>query len=151
MRWAILTPYRSVRWDGQALTFGEGAVRTQVPADDAQETLWRTYYAHIFNPARLNPTMMRQEMPQKYWKNLPEATLLPELIRDAGMRVREMAERAPEPVRRRCRQRLRHCRKRQPKAWRSCALPHAIAGVANCGSRQRKRCSAKDPTMRRSW
>ncbi|CEI35660.1 UdgX family uracil-DNA binding protein [Xanthomonas citri pv. citri] len=101
MRWAILTPYRSVRWDGQALTFGEGAVRTQVPADDAQETLWRTYYAHIFNPARLNPTMMRQEMPQKYWKNLPEATLLPELIRDAGMRVREMAERAPEPVRRR--------------------------------------------------
>lgn len=101
MRWAILTPYRSVRWDGQALAFGEGAVRTQVPADDAQETLWRTYYAHIFNPARLNPTMMRQEMPQKYWKNLPEATLLPELIREAGVRVREMAERAPEPVRRR--------------------------------------------------
>ncbi|WAT15368.1 UdgX family uracil-DNA binding protein [Xanthomonas fragariae] len=101
MRWAILTPYRSVRWDGEALTFGEGAVRTQVPADDAQETLWRTYYAHIFNPARLNPTMMRQEMPQKYWKNLPEAVLLPELIREAGMRVREMAERAPEPVRRR--------------------------------------------------
>ncbi|NJC46172.1 UdgX family uracil-DNA binding protein [Xanthomonas arboricola] len=101
MRWAILTPYRSVRWDGDALTFGEGAVRTQVPADDAQETLWRTYYAHIFNPARLNPTMMRQEMPQKYWKNLPEASLLPELIREAGVRVREMAERAPEPVRRR--------------------------------------------------
>lgn len=101
MRWAILTPYRSVRWDGEALTFGDGAVRTQVPADDAQETLWRTYYAHIFNPARLNPTMMRQEMPQKYWKNLPEASLLPELIREAGVRVREMAERAPEPVRRR--------------------------------------------------
>ncbi|MCC4620146.1 UdgX family uracil-DNA binding protein [Xanthomonas cassavae CFBP 4642] len=101
MRWAILTPYRSVRWDGQALAFGEGAVRTQVPADDAQEALWRTYYAHIFNPARLNPTMMRQEMPQKYWKNLPEAALLPELIREAGVRVREMAERAPEPVRRR--------------------------------------------------
>lgn len=101
MRWAILTPYRSVRWDGEALTFGEGAARNQVPSDDAQETLWRTYYAHIFNPARLNPTMMRQEMPQKYWKNLPEATLLPELIREAGVRVREMAERAPEPVRRR--------------------------------------------------
>ncbi|KAB7762125.1 UdgX family uracil-DNA binding protein [Xanthomonas maliensis] len=101
MRWAILTPYRSVRWDGQALAFGEGAERSQVPPDDAQEALWRTYYAHIFNPARLNPTMMRQEMPQKYWKNLPEATLLPELIREAGVRVREMAERAPEPVRRR--------------------------------------------------
>ncbi len=101
MHWAILTPYRSVRWDGEALHFGDAALRSQAPADDAQEALWRTYYSHIFNPARLNPTMMRQEMPQKYWKNLPEATLLPGLIRDAGQRVREMAERAPEPVRRR--------------------------------------------------
>ncbi len=101
MRWAILTPYRSVRWDGSALQFGLGAQRADVPADDAQETLWRTYYANIFNPARLNPTMMRQEMPQKYWKNLPEAQLLPALIRDAGPRVREMAERVPVPVRRR--------------------------------------------------
>ncbi|MBN6150722.1 UdgX family uracil-DNA binding protein [Xanthomonas sp. AmX2] len=101
MRWAILTPYRSVRWDGEALRFGPGARRADAPADDAQEALWRTYYANIFNPARLNPTMMRQEMPQKYWKHLPEAQLLPALIRDAGPRVREMAERAPEPVRRR--------------------------------------------------
>ncbi|WP_017911577.1 TIGR03915 family putative DNA repair protein, partial [Xanthomonas sp. SHU 166] len=99
MRWAILTPYRSVRWDGEALQFGAGAQRADAPADDAQDTLWRTYYANIFNPARLNPTMMRQEMPQKYWKHLPEAQLLPTLIRDAGQRVREMAERAPEPVR----------------------------------------------------
>ncbi|MEE7560716.1 DNA metabolism protein, partial [Xanthomonas sp. Kuri4-2] len=102
MHWAILTPYRSVRWDGEALHFGDSALRSQAPADDAQEALWRTYYSHIFNPARLNPTMMRQEMPQKYWKNLPEATLLPGLIRDAGQRVREMSERAPEPVRRAC-------------------------------------------------
>lgn len=101
MRWAILTPYRSVRWDGAALQFGGGAQRADAPADDAQDALWRTYYANIFNPARLNPDMMRQEMPQKYWKNLPETQLLPGLIRDAGQRVREMAERAPEPVRRR--------------------------------------------------
>ncbi|UYK80312.1 UdgX family uracil-DNA binding protein [Xanthomonas sacchari] len=101
MRWAILTPYRSVRWDGETLQFGAGAQRADAPADDAQDALWRTYYANIFNPARLNPTMMRQEMPQKYWKHLPEAQLLPTLIRDAGQRVREMAERAPEPVRRR--------------------------------------------------
>lgn len=101
MRWAILTPYRSARWDGQALVFGSGAVRADAPADDAQEELWRTYYANIFNPARLNPTMMRQEMPQKYWKHLPEAQLLPGLIRDAGERVRDMAERVPQPPRRR--------------------------------------------------
>ncbi|AVY68036.1 UdgX family uracil-DNA binding protein [Xanthomonas translucens] len=101
MRWAILTPYRSVRWDGAALQFGAGAQRADAPADDAQDALWRTYYANIFNPARLNPDMMRQEMPQKYWKNLPETQLLPGLIREAGQRVRAMAERAPEPVRRR--------------------------------------------------
>jgi uracil-DNA glycosylase len=35
MRWAILTPERSVRWDGAQLTFGPGARREQAPADDA--------------------------------------------------------------------------------------------------------------------
>ncbi len=101
MRWAILTPYRSAHWDGQALRFGAGGSRADAPADDAQEDMWRTYYANIFNPARLNPRMMRQEMPQKYWKLLPEAQLLPGLIRNAGQRVRDMAERLPEAPRRR--------------------------------------------------
>lgn len=100
MRWAILTPYRSARWDGHALAFGEGGHRHDAPADDAQEALWRTYYANIFNPARLNPRMMRQEMPQKYWKLLPESQLLPDLIRGAGARVQQMAERPPEAPRR---------------------------------------------------
>ena len=45
--------------------------------------------------------MMRSEMPQKYWKHLPETTLLPTLIRDAGIRVREMTEREHEAPRRR--------------------------------------------------
>jgi DNA polymerase len=100
MRWAILTPYRRVVWDGKALAFGAGGTRADAPADDAQDTLWRTYYAHIFNPARLNPRMMRQEMPQKYWKHLPEAQVLPGLIREAGQRVRDMAERMPQAPRR---------------------------------------------------
>lgn len=101
MRWAILTPYRSVAWDGAGLAFGPGGTRADAPADDAREALWKTYYANIFNPARLNPTMMRSEMPQKYWKHLPEAQLLPDLIQGAGARVREMAERTPEAPRRR--------------------------------------------------
>ncbi|QOY63705.1 UdgX family uracil-DNA binding protein [Lysobacter sp. H21R4] len=100
MRWAILTPYRSVRWDGAALDFGPGGVRADAPAEDAREDLWLTYYANIFNPARLNPTMMRQEMPQKYWKGLPEAALLPSLLREAGSRVRDMAEREAQQPRR---------------------------------------------------
>ena len=90
MRWAILTPSRSLYWDGSELSAGPGAQRSDAPADDSREELWRTYYASIFNPARLNERMMRQEMPVKYWKHLPEAALLPRLVRDAGTRVEEM-------------------------------------------------------------
>ncbi len=100
MRWAILTPYRSVAWDGASLTFGPGRVRADAPADDAQESLWQTYYANIFNPARLNTDMMRQEMAQKYWKLLPEAQLFPTMIRDASKRTHDMRAREPEPARR---------------------------------------------------
>lgn len=107
MRWAILTPYRSVQWDGSQLWAGEGAQRSDAPADDAEDTLWRTYYANIFNPARLNTRMMRQEMPQKYWKHLPEAHLLPDLVREAGRRVREMDEREAQAPRRRIPARVR--------------------------------------------
>lgn len=93
MHWAILTPSRSVAWDGQALAFGPGARREDAPAEDAREALWQTYYASIFNPARLNTRMMMQEMPAKYWRHLPEAQLLPRLVRDAGDRVQEMHDR----------------------------------------------------------
>ncbi len=95
MRWSILTPYRSAHWDGEALRFDAGATRADAPGDDALEDLWRRYYAHIFNPARLNMAMMRKEMPQKYWRNLPEAQLINELVRDAGARAKEMVERMP--------------------------------------------------------
>lgn len=100
MRWSIHTPYRSVVWDGQALWWGEGGEREAVPAEDAGEQLWQTYYANIFNPARLNTRMMRQEMPQKYWHLLPETHLLPELVRTAGSRVQAMADREAQAPRR---------------------------------------------------
>ena len=101
MRWAILTPYRSVRWDGTALHFGDGATRADAPAEDAREDLWRTYYANIFNPARANPSMMQSEMPRKYWKNLPEAPLIPGLLDASAGRVQAMAEREAQAPRRR--------------------------------------------------
>ena len=95
MHWAILTPLRSVRWDGAALHWAPGATRADVPADDALEDLWRTYYASIFNPARLKVQAMKSEMPVKYWKNLPEARLIPELIRGAQARSEAMIAQAP--------------------------------------------------------
>jgi DNA polymerase len=104
MRWSILTPRASAHWDGAALTIGPGARRSDAPAEDAHEDLWRAYYASIFNPARLKPDAMRAEMPVKYWRNLPEARLIPRLIAEAPRRAAEMVERgasAPAPRRQR--------------------------------------------------
>lgn len=99
MRWAIVTPYRSAAWDGAALTMGGGGSRADVPSEDAGEALWRRYYASVFNPARLNPKAMRAEMPERFWKHLPEAQELPRLMREAGERVHGMVERVPRPSR----------------------------------------------------
>jgi DNA polymerase len=95
MRWSILTPERSAHWDLEALTFGRGAHRTDAPAEDAQEALWRTYYASIFNPARLNAATMRAHMPKRYWRNLPESTAIPQLIASAQERTLAMIHKAP--------------------------------------------------------
>ncbi len=84
MRWTIITPLASASWDGQALSFGPGGARGDVPSEDATEDTWRTYYASIFNPARLKVDAMKREMPVKYWRNLPEASLIAPLIRSAA-------------------------------------------------------------------
>lgn len=89
MRWAILTPQGSLHWDGEVLSEGPPAGRADAPAEDAAEELWRRYYGSIFNPARLKVGAMLKEMPRRYWKNLPEAALIPGLI--AGAQAREAA------------------------------------------------------------
>jgi DNA polymerase len=92
MRWTILTPDNSVSWDPatRRATFGPGADRDQAPRQDELEDLWRSYYSSIFNPARLNPSLMRSHMPVKYWSTLPEVDLLPALVTKAGARVQSM-------------------------------------------------------------
>jgi len=92
MHWSILTPYRSVHWDGQSVCLGPGAGRDAVPDDDALEAYWRTYFSSIFNPARLKVSAMMSEMPKKYWQNLPEAAAIPELVRQARARTEAMVE-----------------------------------------------------------
>ena len=95
MRWSILTPDACARWDGTTLTISAGIERAAAPSSvDALEEYWRTYYAGIFNPARLNRAAMRAEMPKRYWKNLPEAILIDELSRNASARVVEMFDRS---------------------------------------------------------
>jgi probable DNA metabolism protein len=93
MRWSILTPDRTAHWDGTAVTFGPGVPRPTALVDDGLEDLWREYYASTFNPARLASGVMRAEMPKGYWKNLPEARLIPELARSAPARVAAMVAR----------------------------------------------------------
>lgn len=88
-RWSILTPRLSLDWDGERLREGPGARREDAPAEDAAEDLWTRYYASIFNPARLKVAAMVKEMPRRYWRNLPEARLIPGLI--AGAQAREAA------------------------------------------------------------
>lgn len=100
MRWSILTPRRCAHWDGETLSFSAGAARTEAAASDPVEDVWRTYYAHIFNPARLKVKAMQAEMPKKYWKNLPEAQLIAPLVRAATARRDEMLA-APPVVSRR--------------------------------------------------
>ena len=94
MRWSILTPDRCVHWDGSAIHFTPGLTRAEAPDTDAVEPLWRQYYANIFNPARVKIHAMQKEMPKRYWKNLPEAELIPSLLRQAPGRVETMIARS---------------------------------------------------------
>ncbi|MFW2851597.1 UdgX family uracil-DNA binding protein [Sphingomonas sp. TX0543] len=87
MRWSILTPRLSIHWDGTRLFEGPAARRADAPSADQAEEMWKTYYASIFNPARVKIGAMLNEMPRKYWKNMPETALIPELI--AGAQARE--------------------------------------------------------------
>jgi DNA polymerase len=95
MRWTILTPHASADWDGERLAIGPGAGKRDAPAEDDAEALWRTYFENIFNPARLKVKAMQKEMPKKYWRNLPEASLIPDLIAGADKAASAMIDRMP--------------------------------------------------------
>jgi DNA polymerase len=90
MCWSILTPDVCAHWDQSQLSFTEGVTRAGAPAEDTTEVLWLRYYSHIFNPARVKVPAMQKEMPKKYWKNLPEAAVIPALLNDSPKRVNLM-------------------------------------------------------------
>jgi DNA polymerase len=92
MDWSILTPHECAHWDGGALHYTPGVSRSEAPDEDALDDLWRSYFKSIFNPARLKVKAMQAEMPKKYWKNLPEASLISGLIASSGARVERMLD-----------------------------------------------------------
>lgn len=89
MDWLIATPQLVARFEGGTLSFEPDGKRPDLP-EDASEALWSTYFANIFNPARIKLDAMRSEMPKKYWVNLPETRLIPSMLADAEARVERM-------------------------------------------------------------
>ena len=94
MDWMIATPDVTAQFVDSYLSFHPGQPKPDLP-DDAAEALWGTYFCNIFNPARLKVNAMTSEMPKKYWKNLPEAAHIKDLIAGAEAKVREMRDNAP--------------------------------------------------------
>ncbi|RYZ86712.1 MAG: DUF4130 domain-containing protein, partial [Proteobacteria bacterium] len=91
-KWCILTPERTATWDGKELLFSEGVPHHMFPVKDDFDELWKSYYSSIFNPARLKIKAMKSEMSPKYWGSLPEASLIPELIRQVPAQLAAMAK-----------------------------------------------------------
>ena len=94
MPWSILTPDLCAHWDGLAVSFTSGVSKAEAPTSDRLEETWRRYYATIFNPARLKVKAMSSEMPKKYWRNLPEASMIKPLIAGGARRTSGMISKA---------------------------------------------------------
>jgi probable DNA metabolism protein len=90
MRWTILTPYRGLHWDGEALHDLPGVPAYEHPQEDMIEDVWRAYYRATFNPARIKLKMMRREMPVRHWKTLPETAQITSMLQNAEQRVADM-------------------------------------------------------------
>ena len=82
MRWMIATPDGAAAWNGSQTEYIDSPGRSAVPRDDSTHDLWRAYYRNICNIARINPRMMQREMPQRYWRLLPEATEIHAILQD---------------------------------------------------------------------
>ena len=141
MTWSILTPYRSVHWNGEEIRFEQGASKSDIPDDDRLADYWRTYYSSIFNPNRLKLGAMTSEMPKKYWRNLPEAAAIPELIRTASARTDSMVDTPtfspPRPTR---------AFDRVPAAPAGTALLQGAQDVQSC-----RRCPLWQPATQAVW
>jgi len=82
MHWTIGTPDGAAVWDRHSLQILASPPLHRRPRQDGHEDLWRTYYRSICNVGRINPTAMQREMPQRYWRHLPEAAAISSLLQD---------------------------------------------------------------------
>ncbi|WP_413558987.1 UdgX family uracil-DNA binding protein [Bdellovibrio sp. HCB209] len=89
--WSIFSPDASAHWNLKELTYAKGMAEHEFKHEDDFDEVWKTYYKSIFNPARLNLKMMKQEMSPKYWSSMPETALIHELVREVPQRLQMMA------------------------------------------------------------
>lgn len=82
--WLIATPNDAVCWDGAVMHYSDPCPPTwrelALKANDPGSELWKAYYESTFNPARLNRNVMESNLPVRFWKNLPEGALIPQLM-----------------------------------------------------------------------
>lgn len=85
--WLIATPDDGVYWDGHTLHYQRPCSpewqRLAHTPDDEGQALWLAYYGSTFNPARLNRSALETSLPVRFWKNLPEGPLIPQLMSQA--------------------------------------------------------------------
>ena len=122
--WLIATPDDGVYWDGQRLHYqrpfpSEWQRLAQAPEDEG-EALWLAYYGSTFNPARLNRSALETSMPVRFWKNLPEGPLIPQLMSQA--RAGAQRDGQAEAVARQSGKRIHHTNA-QPQAVSESAYP----------------------------
>jgi uracil-DNA glycosylase len=137
MRWTIATPDGSAAWDRTSLKFLEAPSVDPRALTDAHEELWRIYYRSICNVARINPAAMQREMPQKYWKNLPEASEIGVLLQDGWanlMRKQKASDDGGIRLSQPARQKLGSVPDEGPQACRRCDIwRHATQAVLGEG------------------
>ena len=146
MDWMIATPRLTAQFQNGSLSFGPAGARPDL-SDDASEQLWATYFANIFNPARIKLDAMRSEMPKKYWKNLPETRLIPEMLKDAEARVQRMRDAGGSAARPGSAIVSTRYRSAMPQAP---ALPDTL-DAAKAGASQCRRCGLCEAATQTVW
>lgn len=146
MDWMIATPQLTAQFRTGALSFGPAGARPDLP-DDAAESLWATYFANIFNPARIKLDAMQSEMPLKYWKNLPETRLIPEMLKDAEARVQRMRDAGASAARPGSAPVSTRYREAMPQA---AALPDSL-DQAQAAASQCRRCGLCEAATQTVW
>jgi uracil-DNA glycosylase len=98
MPWSILTSDVCAHWDGHAVSITPGIAKAEASTEHRLEEVWRRTHANIFNPARLKVKAIPTERPKEYWRNLPEASIIKQLIADTECWIGAgIADAATEP------------------------------------------------------